>query len=62
MTRSSVRPRRYRGVALALLTVTLVPGLAQLPAVATESTPTPATPQIPLSATMKEHTHECFHR
>lgn len=42
MTRSSVRRRRYRGVALALLTVTLVPGLAQLPALATSPTRTQA--------------------
>src|SRR6478736_2942916 len=52
MTRSSVRRRRYRGVALALLTVTLVPGLAQLPALATSPTKAPATatPEVPLGS------------
>ena len=38
MTRSPVRRGRYRAVALALLTATLVPGLAQLPALATSPT------------------------
>src|SRR5689334_19048885 len=41
MTRSSVHRRRYRGVALALLSVTLVPGLAQLPALATSPAQAP---------------------
>src|SRR6476661_5131953 len=43
MTPTSARSGRLTAAAVALLTATLVPGLAQLPAVATESTPTPAT-------------------
>lgn len=46
MTPTSVRRGRLTTAALALLTVTLVPGLAQLPAIATESTPAPATPLV----------------
>lgn len=42
MTRPSLRSGRYRAVALALLTTTLVPGLAQPPALATSSTQAPA--------------------
>lgn len=39
---------RYRVAALALLTVTLVPGLAQLPATAMSSPTTPTTHSVPL--------------
>ncbi len=41
MTRSPLRHGRHRAVALALLTATLVPGLAQLPALATSQTQAP---------------------
>ncbi|HYF72801.1 MAG TPA: M36 family metallopeptidase, partial [Nocardioides sp.] len=43
MTRSPLRRGHYRTAALALLTATLVPGLAQLPALATSPTTAPAT-------------------
>lgn len=42
MTRTPLRRGRYRAAALALLTITLVPGLAQLPALATSPTKAPA--------------------
>ncbi|GAW50019.1 MULTISPECIES: M36 family metallopeptidase [unclassified Nocardioides] len=42
MTRPPVRRGRYRAVALALLTATLVPWLAQLPALATSPTRAPS--------------------
>ncbi len=44
MTRSPQRRGRRRTAALALLTATLVPGLAQLPALASSPTTAPATP------------------
>src|SRR6478672_1548113 len=44
MTPTSARSGRLTAAAVALLTATLVPGLAQLPAVATESTPPSAAP------------------
>ena len=46
MTRSPLRRGGYRTAALALLTATLVPGLAQLPAFATNPTAALATPTV----------------
>lgn len=52
MTRTPVRRSRYRAAALALLTATLVPGLAQLPALATSPTKAlpAATDEVPLGS------------
>jgi extracellular elastinolytic metalloproteinase len=46
MTRPPVRRGRYRAIALALLTATLVPGLAQLPALATSPTTAPTSSSV----------------